>query len=152
MIVRKAQKNINDCKIVFNLSNDPIVRMESFNSNQITYENHQKWYYDAVSSKEIIFLLAFENDSFIGQIRFKKDNENTNKAIISISIVSEFRGKHKGSEMIKLAVDELKREWTTCNEVIAEVKFDNVASNILFERNNFRLSSEQKCNVWIRKI
>lgn len=44
MKIRKVVNNITDCSLVYILSNDPLVRANSFNSEPIVYENHLKWF------------------------------------------------------------------------------------------------------------
>ena len=43
MIIRKVKDITVDSSRVYNLSNDPLVRINSFNSEPIIYENHVRW-------------------------------------------------------------------------------------------------------------
>ena len=44
MQIRQVENGENDCSLIYNLSNDPLVRSNSFNSEPIIYENHVKWF------------------------------------------------------------------------------------------------------------
>lgn len=44
MIIRKVKDISVDCSLVYILSNDPLVRANSFNSEPIVYENHVRWF------------------------------------------------------------------------------------------------------------
>ncbi len=43
MQIRQVKNGENDCSLIYNLSNDPLVRSNSFNSEPIFYENHVRW-------------------------------------------------------------------------------------------------------------
>lgn len=90
-----------DSKIVFELSNDPDVRINSIHKGGIDWNSHQEWYDEILGRKNYIFLLAFDkNDNFIGQIRFEiKDTTAT----VSISLTKEFRGKGLSKNILKEA-------------------------------------------------
>lgn len=44
MQIRSVKNGENDCSLIYNLSNDPLVRSNSFNSEPIFYENHVRWF------------------------------------------------------------------------------------------------------------
>ena len=44
MQIRQVKNGENDCSLIYNLSNAPLVRSNSFNSEPIIYENHVKWF------------------------------------------------------------------------------------------------------------
>lgn len=44
MQIRQVKNGENDCSLIYNLSNDPLVRSNSFNSEPIFYENHVRWF------------------------------------------------------------------------------------------------------------
>lgn len=141
MIIRKAQDTKKDCDLVFALSNDPVVRACSFNTNAIEYENHCKWYKKRLEDKNTLFFLIFDEEHFVGQIRFNRESELSTDCVISLSIAKEYRGKHVSSEFIQLGILELKNQWISIITVVAEVKGENIASNRLFEREGFNLIS-----------
>ena len=133
-----------DCKLVYSLSNDPIVRMNSFNQNQIEYGNHFKWFSKILTDKNTLFFIVFSDETeeeFIGQIRFNRKSEDSLDCVISLSITEAFRGKHIASLFIELGIEELKKKWIGIKSIIAEVKDENIASNKLFIKEGFQLIS-----------
>lgn len=133
-----------DCKLVYSLSNDPIVRMNSFNQNQIEYGNHCKWFSKILTDKNTLFFIVFSDETeeeFIGQIRFNRKSEDSLDCVISLSITEAFRGKHIASLFIELGIEELKKKWIGIKSIIAEVKDENIASNKLFIKEGFQLIS-----------
>lgn len=132
---RKA--NENDMLLYFNWANDSSVRENSYQTNSITLEDHQNWFFNKIKD-ENCFMFIFENhfgDS-VGQIRIQKSNYNT--ALIGISNDIKHRGKGYASKMIKLASDSFLKE--NPNSVIsAYIKIENVASKKAFEKAGFTL-------------
>ena len=141
MTIRKAFNSKDDCDFVFTLSNDPIVRRNSFNQEIISYESHCKWYKSTVEDENTLFFLVFESDSFVGQIRFKRNDIYSEECVISLSISESCSGKHISEDFIRLGICELQNNWKNIKFIIAEVKDDNIASNKLFSNMEFELVS-----------
>lgn len=57
MIIRKVKDITVDSSLIYNLSNDPLVRINSFNSEPIIYENHVKWFNKVINDSNILFFL-----------------------------------------------------------------------------------------------
>lgn len=145
MFIRQVQNTDIDCNLIFSLSNDSLVRANSFNQNKIEYNDHCNWFKKTIADKNVLFFLVFEDEcqeSFIGQIRFKRECEKSNKCVISLSITEQFRGKHIAGEFIELGIEELKKNWHNVESVVAEVKDENAASNKLFIKEGFKLVSK----------
>lgn len=146
MTIRQAQNTKQDCDLVFSLSNDPLVRASSFNTNPIEYEQHCNWFQKTVANQNVLFFLVFDGDNFIGQIRLNRENEQSTECVISLSIAKEYRGKHIAGKFLELGIAELKKNWYNIKSVVAEVKDENTASNALFLREGFELIS--KVNIY----
>lgn len=142
MTIRQAQSTEQDCDLVFSLSNDPFVRACSFNTKPIEYEQHCKWFAKTIADIKTLFFLIFDGDSFVGQIRFNRESEQSTECVISLSITKEYRGKHISGKFLELGIDELKKNWYNIKTVVAEVKDENMASNALFLREGFELISK----------
>ncbi len=145
MTIRQAQNTTIDYKLVFSLSNDPLVRSNSFNTKPIEYADYCKWVEKTVADKNTLFFLVFADENakdFVGQIRFNRESETSTECVISLSITEQFRGKHIAGEFIELGIEELKKNWHNIETVVAEVKDENVASNAMFLRKGFELVSK----------
>ncbi len=144
MTICQAQNTPTDLNLVFSLSNDPLVRANSFNPNKIEYSDHCNWFSKTLSAKNTLFFLVFADEAekqFVGQIRFNRKTKTSTECIIFFSITKEFRGKHIACDFIKLGIEELKKNWHTVETVTAEVKDENIASNKLFIKEGFNLVS-----------
>ncbi len=132
---RKA--NENDMLLYFNWANDASVRENSYQSDLISLENHQNWFYKKIKD-EMSYMLVFENHIGIpiGQVRIQKHDENT--AIIGISNDTNHRAKGYASKMIEIASNEfLKQNQQIC--ISAYIKIDNNASRKAFEKAGYVL-------------
>ena len=150
MTIRNAQNNHKDCNLVFALSNDTLVRSNSFSQDKIKYKSHKKWYNNTLCDSNVLFFLVFDDSDerdFVGQIRFRREKETSKECIISLSITEDFRGKHIAGEFIRLGIEKMRENWHTIENVVAEVKDENTASNRLFMSQGFTLVS--KVNTYI---
>lgn len=57
MQIRSVKNKENDCSLIYNLSNDPLVRSNPFNSEPIIYENNVKWFNKVINDSNILFFL-----------------------------------------------------------------------------------------------
>ena len=114
-----------DVDLIYNWANDDEVRKNSFSTEQIAYENHVKWYQNALKSDNIkIFILTSNNDD-IGIIRL---NIYGDSAEVSYSISSDYRCMGYGEIMLKLIALKVKCEFPDIKKLIAKVKPENIAS------------------------
>jgi RimJ/RimL family protein N-acetyltransferase len=135
---RKAEKS--DCKMYFDWTNDKSVREQSYNSDEVLFENHEKWFLDKIEDKSCLMLI-FQNDDNenIGQVRIQKTELNI--AIIGVSVANEFRGKGYAAKIIELAsIDFLNQNPEF--EISAYIKVENIGSKKAFEKANFQFKAE----------
>ncbi len=134
--IRKASKA--DMVFVFNLSNESIVRSNSFNSNRIKLNEHKKWFNKQIKRNDILFYIIELQNNSIGQIRF---GIKEHYSIIGISISNSFRGKGLASESLKLAVNNYFQKNSL--PIYAYIKKTNKSSIKLFEKNKFCFYKEE---------
>ena len=147
IIIKKASgKDIDD---VYNLSNDSLIRQNSFNTDSIDYSNHVNWFDDKINNKNCLFLIARYYDKFLGQVRF--DIEDT-EAVISISVDGDSRGKGIGLHLVKEAVRILGDCFRSVKKVKALVKDSNEASKKFFVKANFTISGDTIVNQSKAKV
>ncbi len=133
ILIRKAV--IEDSLTFYNWVNDPIVREQSFNSEIISWIDHEKWFNDKIIDPNFHFYI-FQNskDEKIGQIRLQKiDKENY---LIGVSIAAEHRGKGYGSRILKMGCNEflIQNPSIILNAYIKEA---NISSLSIFEKAGF---------------
>lgn len=155
LYLRKA--NSLDKKIVYEWANDSDTRKNSFNTEPIPWENHEKWYQkimDSMKSKETEKSVLFICMDFmipVGSVRIDKKEEGI--AEISYTVAPDYRGNGYGQKMIILLENEIKKNYPEINILAAEVKNDNLASSRIFEKLEFKemFADEEKTTYW-RKL
>ncbi len=122
---------IEDIKIVFDLSNDDAVRQNAINPQKITWNEHVEWFNQKINSKSTHFFLAFsEQNDFIGQVRFDKQEE---KWVTSISLLGKWRKKGYALHILTLAFEQIALPL-----VFAYIKSSNIASQKVFIRAGYQ--------------
>ena len=132
-------RNVEACDIndLFNWRNNSDVRKNSFNSDLISWDEHEKWFKSKLQDTESVIYIAYYEKTKVGSIRF----EDKGDAIkVSIMLNPDFLGKGLGSEVIRLGKDRFINEKRPCKPIIAEVKKDNIASIKVFQKAGFKES------------
>ena len=138
--IRKIE--LSDMYILWNWANEKIVRGTSFNKKFIPIIDHKNWLKIGLNNKNRIHLIGF--DSFecpVGQVRFDRSNEYQ-FIEIDISIEKGFRGKGFGSLILKKSIGILKNEWGSELILNAKILKSNLASQKLFQKNDFTISDK----------
>lgn len=152
--IQLREAELKDIYNVYNLSNEEEVRQNSFNSDKIKFENHEKWFKDKIKDPNNIFLIVESWNNFAGQVRFELEG---NEATISISIDKKFRELGLGRNIIENSIEYLKLNVSQIKIVKAYIKEDNKKSLRLFEKMNFKnkenfLMKNQNALQYIYKI
>jgi RimJ/RimL family protein N-acetyltransferase len=129
--MRKA--SVKDARFFYELRNEKEARKNFFNTKNIKYNDHLKWYKNKLKKKNIVFLVALIGDSKkIGTVRYEIDKIFT---YISISISKKFRNLGYGSKIIKKSEKFLKKKLV----IISRIKNKNKASVKIFKKNNYKI-------------
>lgn len=132
--LKKAE--MEDMDLLFKWANDPVVRVNSFNTEPIPYENHVKWFKKIMDDPTVLQFILMEEDIPVGQIRL---NVAGDEAEIGYSIGNEFRGKGYGHKILQLVADEVRKNHPKVTNLIAKVKPENIASNKLFVSEGYAM-------------
>lgn len=124
-----------DARCIFELSNDPLVRQNSFCQEQISWEEHLRWLEKKLQAKNTFFYLVRNHaGTLAAQVRFEPDDADCYR--ISFSVSQPFRGKSFSSHILRLAISNLKAEKGKVR-LKAAVKNENTASMKCFRRVGF---------------
>ena len=135
---------IEDEKLLLDWANDPLVRANALNTENISSDTHHAWFNSRLQNPEICKILIIENEKEIpiGQVRIEKKN---NKWFIDFSLAKFARGKKIGPKLLKVAITKFKKMGIKA--FFAEVKSDNIASCRVFEKNKFEKKTTFKRNL-----
>lgn len=140
---------LDDLVNIYNLSNDPSVRQNSFNSDYIKYEDHAIWFNQKITdSNTVFYTIKKEKNNFVGYIKFDKNLNSQNKDIyiVTIHLVSDFRGKGLGALFLMDSIKVLFKQYSNIDEIWAFIKKNNIASLKTFIKSGFLLLGDDKIN------
>lgn len=125
----------NDKNLLLQWANDTTVRQNAFNQEQISSEEHEKWFKKVMNNNNVRMFIMMKEDIPIGQCRL--DISNDGNAEISYSIDSEYRGCGFGKKMLNMIKTEVKNDHKDIKKLIGKVKANNISSMKCFEENGF---------------
>ncbi len=132
--VRKALPT--DLILLFEWANDPHVRKNSLNSGPISFDEHQNWFHEKITSPTTkIYIAESETGVSVGVVRFE---DKSGSWVLNYNVAPLFRGKGLSRGMLSAAL-RFHRNEVGCCKIIATVKIDNVASRIVLEKESFAL-------------
>lgn len=139
MQIHHRKAKLSDLNLYFEWTNDPATRSNSFNTQEVDYQEHTNWFSKKIEDKKAL-LLVFENDENIpvGQIRIE---QKTDENIIGISIDKNFRGLGLAVPMLTSACEVFFAEFQEKN-IHAYIKKTNLASLNSFKKAGFEIINE----------
>jgi len=130
-----------DCTVIWKWRNDPDVRMASFSSEPIIWEDHLSWFESRMQKNDCkMFVAHLKNGTTVGQIRY---DIKASEAEVSIVIAPNYRDLGIGSSLLRLAVKEIFKN-ARVKRVNAFVKKYNISSRKAFENAGFKNSGIKK--------
>lgn len=135
--------NMNDMRLYYEWANDKTVRAMAYNTEPISWENHQSWFRRRLEDKDSCLCIAYVGMDPIGQIRFDKTGDGSYE--IDVSVAVDQRGKGYGKRMLKACMEYVHINYGFMT-FSAEVKTANIASNAMFAAIGFILQ-ETKDNI-----
>lgn len=126
-----------DCVTYFRWVNDAAVRESSLERGEITWSTHQNWFFDCLTNREKVMLVAQISELPVGQIRFEKFADGVR---LSYSVDSSQRGRGIGRWLVEEGIRALAGQLG--GPVIAEVRKNNEASARVFQSLGFQSSDQ----------
>lgn len=128
----------DDVRLLFDWANDPEVRAASFDSREITWPEHERWFRARLASPLAVLLIAeTAEQQAVGVARFQIADD---VATISISIDAAFRGGGYGRQLIEKSSRQML-DHPQVRSVRALIKAENAASTRAFLAAGFREQS-----------
>lgn len=129
-----------DSRDIWLWRNDPQTRAMSINRDEVEWDNHNRWYLQALSNPDCFLYVGKSGTNSIGVCRFDINSADIT-AEVSINLNPAFRGKHLSSQLLAATIDKF---WHTNKiDLRAKVKKENTASLKCFESCGFVLDHEE---------
>lgn len=150
-LVEIRRATLDDCKLLWEWVNDPEVRMASFRTDVVAWEEHVAWFQDKLRDSDCLILIGTSAGGPVGQVRFDIRGA---RAVLSVSVARSFRGRGYGRAMVEGALEELFRTHEV-EHVDAFVKPGNIRSAEFFRALQFRfmgqITMDDHPALWFRK-
>lgn len=124
LAIRRATEA--DARRVWEWRNDPLSRAASRTTKAIAWEDHARWFPQALETR--VILIGEQDGEAIGMVRFDPDDGGWR---VSINLAPEHRGKALGQSLLTLAMAQVE------GTLLAEVREGNAASERLFDACGF---------------
>jgi RimJ/RimL family protein N-acetyltransferase len=160
LIVKAVQ--MEDRDDLWHWRNDPHTRAQSLNSDSVPFDQHCKWFASALNNPEQFLVLGtipnkaiLNSSNKVGMVRFDLGSVNDasgptqtrsidKKAIVSINVNPDFRGKGFSTPLLNMAVEAFKNHLMLPSSVFRHIRFieaiikeDNKASIKCFQNAGF---------------
>ncbi len=139
---------MEDAWILYEWVNENEVRKNSFQTQEIQWEEHRKWLQKKLESESCDIYICMFNDMPIGQVRVDRD-EDEKMGYIDYSVQSDYRGRGHGTKMIRCMEMQLNHKYDVLK---AYVKKQNIASRMLFKNSGYTEREEQDFMIYYKKI
>lgn len=125
----------SDCKNFWQWANESAELNGSVSRKLIPWDRHMEWFRARLADPQSILYTALNRQGdLVGMVRSQVDHR---RAILSISVDAQFRGKGNGRKMLSLAAEELFQN-SGITAIDALVRVSNQPSIRLFEGGGFR--------------
>lgn len=132
LYLRRATEEDKD--LLYEWTNDPLTRRNSFSTSPISYSDHCRWFDVMIKDANRIQYIMMNGERPVGQIRLDVDG---NKAEISYSVAAECRSKGYGKSALYLIRDEVQKNLRGIEKLIGQVKPTNEASAMAFIKEGY---------------
>lgn len=139
--IRLREITINDIDLVFEWSNERQTRENSFNSEDISYEEHKQWFERKLKDKNSVYYICEVENTPSAFLRF---DINEDKIVIGINLDIKFRGKNLSYLFLSKGCACIAASQNL--PIVAYIKSSNIPSIKSFEKAGFQKSREIKIN------
>ena len=141
--IRLADRD--DSRRVWEIRNDPGVRVVSANSQEFSFDSHDVWFESKYFSEGSNYCYVLEvSKTVCGYCRLDFDQEKK-WYVVSIALDPKFHGQGLGQYLLAETIKEFDHRGL----IFAEIKKTNTPSLKLFEKNNFKIFDEDENNFYL---
>ncbi|MCE3294322.1 MAG: hypothetical protein K0R65_36 [Crocinitomicaceae bacterium] len=126
--------DFSDKDLLFEWTNDPVTRSNSFQSNAVAYDEHVNWLEKKLESPDTFYLIAEVSGEPAAFVRFDGISAET---VIGINIAKDFRGKGLAGQILMDSCTLFHYQFE--GDIYAYIKTENEASVKAFQKAGFHL-------------
>ncbi len=122
---------LKDLDFTYLLSNDFLIRENSYNKECIPYIAHKNWFTSKVNDVNAFYYIGEYNRQPVALLRIDIGEEN----VVGIAVDKQFRGKKLAVEFLQLISKKFYEKYHS--KITAYIKTDNIPSIKSFEKADF---------------
>ncbi|MEW6664750.1 MAG: GNAT family N-acetyltransferase [Thermodesulfobacteriota bacterium] len=135
-MIRLRRAVMSDSEAVFEWRNDPAVRDHFFDSRELSFAEHTRWFEESLRRADRVVLIAHHEQDAVGVIRFDLTPQDPTTAEVDIYLDPKMHGRGLGTAVLKEGV-EWTRRHTEIKRLVARVRARNEASMKMFSKCGF---------------
>ena len=136
--LRLRPATLADEELYLAWANEPEARRQSFNSEPILLEQHQRWFRSRVKSQHVLLRVLVDVEGLpLGQIRFERSADEPSRATIGFFLDPVARGYGLAAELLQLGAAAIDQQWGGAVRAHGEVRVTNLASARAFLRAGY---------------
>jgi RimJ/RimL family protein N-acetyltransferase len=127
---------MDDAELLFAWRNDPETRVNSVNTDPVSWDGHCNWLRASLQNPDRDLLIAEVGGVPVGTVRIDRGDETE----LSWTVAPDHRGNGIGKAMVALACPN--------GEVIAQIKPENIASRRIAASTGFHMEKGGELQLW----
>lgn len=133
--IHLRQAEMADCENIFKWRNSNVVRENSIQSLEISFDEHENWFLRTLARQDVFFLIAELNkNDALGTLRF---DVRDSTAEISIYLTPSYIGKGYGLPLLESGIEWLKQNHPKIKCIEAKILPHNERSKKVFHHAGF---------------
>lgn len=144
---REAEEK--DLQQYFHWANELETRQQSFNSQEITFLQHIKWYRNKLQCRNSLLVIMHNKEQPLGQVRFVIEDKI---ATLSFSLDKNSRGKGLAKQLVNGGIKLLQHKYPDLRKIHAFVKEANIPSKKSFAGLGFQEFKEESPEPTLKYI
>lgn len=124
----------SDLQCTFEWTNDPDVRMQSYNQNNIPIESHTEWFKGKLQDTSCYYYILELEGNPVAQVRFQLTGD---EAVLGYLAGKNIRSKGLGTTILSKGIESFVNDYKKPVKITGYVKQNNIASQRSFEKLAF---------------
>lgn len=141
--------DLDDKDLLLGWANDSTLRKNSFNTETISSEAHERWFHKVLNTNNIKFFMMMNGNIPVGQIRLEVKDDI---GIVSYSIAEKYRGLGYGKLIVKQLENWVRDHFDAGFTIIGLVKKSNRISRNLFETLDYEINEKEEYIEYLKKL
>jgi RimJ/RimL family protein N-acetyltransferase len=148
-MIKARKAKLKDSKVIFKWRNDELSQKMSYDTNSVPWDEHSAWYASSLESNDRLIFLCEHGSKKIAIVRFEV---NSIRALVSINLSPEMRGKGFSKQCLSESIKHFKNEFPQVVALDAKIKPENIASQMTFKSIGFVIVCDDPSSLYFEYL